>query len=672
MSSGNVSAGTADKLGAHYDGNGTNFAIYSKHASKVELCLFDKDGETEQRRIELTTKTDDIWHGYVDDLKPGQAYGYRVYGPNEPENSHFFDPESVLLDPYAKDILPGTTIGRVVDATYDWQTDARPNISPKDTIIYEAHVKGMTMNNPDIPEDIRGTYAGMAHPKNIAHLKSLGITSIELLPVQSFMHNKFETDKGLSNYWGYNTLGFFAPEPSYAATDNPLTEIKDMVKALHAAGIEVILDVVYNHTAECGKHNYSLRGIDNASYYHMQNDDKSKNIDASGCGNTTKLSNKAMQDLAVDSLRYWAEELHIDGFRFDLASILMFNENADFDPENEFHKRLMSDPVLSKRKLIAEPWAANGYNLGQFPSEWQEWNDKFRDDIRGYWHGREGHIGKLAARLSGSHDTFSHKDHKANASINFLTAHDGFTLHDVVSYNRKHNEANGEDNRDGHNDNHSHNYGIEGETDNPEILETRRKQMRNMLTTLFLAQGTPMLLAGDEIANTQDGNNNVYCQDNETGWLNWDKVTPEDEIQAGFVREVISLRNRYNIIGHPEHLHGENKDSHGIKDLTWMTPDATEQDDIDWNNGHAKALNMILNPAALGDLDEPRLMALFNAHSGAVEFELPNLNGSAQTWTRILDTNEPSLNEDTGKTDHKAGESYSVPARSVIVFKHEP
>lgn len=672
-----VQPGTADTLGAVWDGHGTNFAIFSKNATAVELCLFADDGKTETSRVQLTHKTGDVWHGYVEHLKPGQLYSFRVHGPHEPHNGHFFDPQKLSLDPYARDIVPGTMIARVTETDFDWEQDQKPYVAPAQSIIYEAHVKGLTMTNADIPEDLRGTYAGIAHPKNIEHLKSLGITTLELLPVQSFMHNEFETAKGLSNYWGYNTLGFFAPEPSYAATDAPITEFKEMVKALHAAGIEVIMDVVYNHTAEGSHDHYSLRGIDNASYYRMQDHDKSQNLNATGCGNTLDLTQKCTQDLVLESLRYWAEEMHIDGFRFDLATILMFDKNAQFSADSDFHKRLFSDPVLSQTKIIAEPWGATNYHLGAFPPEWSEWNDKFRDEVRSYWHGAEGHIGKLAARLAGSHDVFNHKANGPLSGINFLTAHDGFTLNDVVSYNNKHNEANGEDNRDGHSDNHSYNYGAEGPTTAPHIHEIRHKQMRNMLATLFLAQGTPMLLSGDEIANTQNGNNNVYCQDNETGWLNWDKTSAADIVQKNFVSKLISLRNEFDILGHNEFMHGDKKDAHGVKDLTWLKPDGEEYEQADWDDAHAKAIAMVLNPSAL-NATQPRLMAIFNSHSGAVDFKLPTLNNSAQNWQRILDTNEPELeapehgdSNDT-TTSHSSGSIYSVPARSVIVFKQEP
>ncbi len=544
----NISEGQPFPLGATWDGLGVNFALFSAHATKVELCLFDDTGETEIERIELPEYTDEVWHGYLPDARPGTIYGYRVHGPYEPEAGHRFNPNKLLLDPYAKalvgsvtwnpalfgyvmesgddttfdtrDSAPFTRKCRVIDPAFTWGRDQKPNVPWDKTVFYETHVKGFTKLHPAVPERLRGTYAGLGTPEVLAYIRSLGVTSVELLPIHSFVNDSYLLEKDLVNYWGYNTLSFFAPARRYAAVpDFAFSEFKEMVARMHGAGLEVILDVVYNHTAEGNEKGptLSFKGIDNASYYRLLPDQKRYYINDTGTGNTVNLSHPRVLQMVTDSLRYWATEMRVDGFRFDLATILG-REPYGFDEGGGFLDSCRQDPVLSSVKLIAEPWdcGPGGYQVGGFPPGWAEWNDRFRDEVRGYWKGDEGLLPALASRLTGSADKFNKRGRRPWASVNFITAHDGFTLADTVSYNEKHNTANGEDNRDGHSHNLSYNYGAEGPTDDPEIKAVRLRQMRNLLATLLLSRGTPMLLAGDEFARTQRGNNNAYCQDNES------------------------------------------------------------------------------------------------------------------------------------------------------------
>lgn len=689
-----IHSGSPDVLGASYDGKGVNFALYSANAARVELCLFSDDGQTELQRITLPERTGDIWHGYVPGLKPGQVYGYRVDGPYELVNGHRFNPEKLVLDTYAKEIIgkvipsndllnplkdsaPFVAKGRVTEPLAT-PLAPRPNIPWADSIVYEMHAKGFTKINSKIPEELRGTYAGLAHPAAIYYLKDLGITAVELLPV----HAKFSdswvphtghwvSEQGLHNYWGYNTLSFFAPEPEYAADKNHCRqEFRAMVNEFHKAGIEVILDVVYNHAGEGGDTGptLSLRGVDNSAYYRLDQNDKSKYINDTGTGNTLDFDNPAVRRMVIDSLRHWVDEYGIDGFRFDLAPV-MGRSRAGYDKAHAFFKELEADPVLSKVKLIAEPWdtGPGGYQLGNFPKKWHEWNDRFRDDIRKFWRGTKDMLTWFATRLAGSSPEFAHDGRTPQASLNFVAVHDGFTLHDLVSHTYKKNLANGEDNRDGANENYSANYGIEGETDNPLILMTREQQKRNMLATLFLSQGTPMLLAGDEHGNSQKGNNNAYAQDNAIGWLDWDSVTEEGKKLTEFVKKLIRFRKDHDVLRAPEFMHGLKKDAHGVKDITWINPEGREQTDGDWAKKEDRSIGVIFNEkAALGRKDGERLLAVFNAHKGEVNFTLPEVKGG-KGWVRVLDTSAPEMADDM--TVHADKSSYTLPARSTVVFK---
>jgi len=687
-----IQKGSPDRRGAHWDGKGVNFAIFSEHAEKVELCLFDETGQIELERIELPEKTDDVWHGYIPDMEPGQLYGYRVHGPYDPDNGHRFNPNKLLLDPYAKEIagdLKWTDAhfgyekgkdhksfdtrdnakemvkARVIDPSFDWGESKAPKTPMSKSVIYEMHVKGFTMANPDIPEDVRGTCAGLASDESIQYLKDLGVTAVELLPMHAHLHDERLHDQNLGNYWGYNTLGFFAPEGDYLQSGE-IKEFKEMVKKLHEAGIEVILDVVYNHTAETHAEGptMSMRGIDNASYYRLK-DDKSEYVDETGCGNTVNVTHPEVIRMIMDSLRYWVEECHVDGFRFDLAATLGRNPEA-FDQHAPLIKAIEDDPVLSKAKLIAEPWdiGMGGYQVGNFSDIWSEWNDQFRDDIRKFWKEDADMIGKLAKRMTGSTEMFNHVSEKPQKSLNFVTAHDGFTMEDLVSYTAKHNWANGEKNRDGHNGNHSRNHGVEGPTDNEEINALRKRQKRNILATLVLAQGVPMLLAGDEFGNSQEGNNNAYCQDNEIGWLNWDK---QDDELRGFVKKLIALRQDYPVFTTEEHLHGENHDQEGVADLTWYTPSGDHPTTDDWHDGHARCIGMLLNNGALeGQDNKDKLFVLMNAHHGDVSFTLPDVPGGG--WEVVLDSGDPFLDVDQGKD---ADAEMTVTGHSFLVLRQK-
>src|SRR3954466_6458641 len=591
-------------LGATWDGLGVNFALFSANATKVELCLFDIEGKKELERIEMPEYTDEVWHCYLPDARPGTVYGYRVHGPYEPDAGHRFNPNKLLLDPYARqlvgeltwnDALFGYTIGhadkdlsfderdsapyaqkaRVIDPAFTWGNLRRRRWPWPQTILYEAHVKGFTKLNRRLPEALRGTYSGMGHADSIEYLQKLGITTVELLPVHAFVADRYLAEKGLRNYWGYNTIGFFAPEPRYMATPFA-NEFKEMVNHLHAAGLEVILDVVYNHTAEGneGGPTLSFKGIDNVSYYRLP-DNKRHYINDTGTGNTLNLSYPRVIQMVCDSLRYWVQDMHIDGFRFDLGTILA-REPSGFDTHNGFLKAVMQDPVLGAVKMIAEPWdcGPGGYQVGGFPPGWAEWNDKFRDTARDFWRG-EAPPAALAPRLCGSPDVFNHRGRQPWASVNFITAHDGFTLNDWATYNEKHNEANGEGNNDGHSHNRSWNHGVEGPTDDAAINGLRKRQMKNMLATLLLSQGTPMLLGGDEFARTQQGNNNAYCQDNEISWVHWSDDDRSRRMIA-FVQRLSGLRHRYPILRHRRWLSGDYNEELGVKDVTWVSATGAE------------------------------------------------------------------------------------------------
>ncbi|MBB5886779.1 glycogen debranching enzyme GlgX [Xanthomonas sp. LMG 8992] len=658
-------------LGATWDGLGVNFALYSAHATKVELCLFDDRGR-EIERIALPEYTDEIWHGYLPDARPGQLYGYRVYGPYAPDAGHRFNPNKLLLDPYAKQLvgelkwapaLFGYTIGHkdadlsfdrrdsaaympkcaVIDPAFTWGKDQRPQTPWDSTVIYETHLRGTTMRHPSVPEAWRGTFSGLKVDEVVEHIKRLGMTAVELLPVHAFVDDEYLLKQGLRNYWGYNTIGFFAPHPRYMAT-RTVSEFKQMVARLHSAGLEVILDVVYNHTAEGNElgPTLSFKGIDNASYYRLA-EDRRFYINDTGTGNTFDLTNAGALRMVNDSLRYWVSEMHVDGFRFDLATILG-REHHGFDPKGGFLDACRQDPLLSQVKLIAEPWdvGPGGYQVGGFPPGWSEWNDKFRDNVRAFWRGDEGQLAELATRLTGSADLFHHRGRRPTASVNFVTAHDGFTLHDLVSYAHKHNEANGEHNRDGSDNNISANYGVEGETDDEDINALRLRQMRNLLATLLLSQGTPMLLAGDEFGRSKGGNNNTYCQDNELTWLNWEAGPRAHQLSA-FVSRLTHLRAHYPLLHRARFFDGAYDEELGIKDVTWLAPDGEEMTEASWHDPHARALMMRLDGRApsSGLRQAASNVTLLMIVNGAVEdvpFTLPLVEG--EHWRVLIDTAE--------------------------------
>ena len=668
-------------LGATWDGQGTNFALFSEHATGVRLCLFDDPaGATESAAIRLTECTAHVWHGYLPGVRPGQVYGYRVEGPYDPASGHRFNPNKLLLDPYARAIegavdwtapVYGYRIGDpkgdlsvdprpdagavpkgvVADPYFDWGNDRPPGVPWHNSVIYEVHVKGFTNRHPEVPPDLRGTYAGLAHPAAISHLSKLGVTAVELLPVHAFLDDGFLVKKGLHNYWGYNTIGFFAPERRYAGTGVPgsqVGEFKAMVKALHAAGIEVILDVVYNHTAE-GNHlgpTLSFRGIDNLAYYRLVPDNKRYYIDFTGTENTINVRHPQVLQLIMDSLRYWVQEMHVDGFRFDLAAALA-RELFDVDRLSAFFDIIHQDPVLSQVKLIAEPWdiGEGGYQVGNFPVLWTEWNGKYRDSVRSFWRGDQRSVAEMGYRLTGSSDLYQSDGRRPYASINFATAHDGFTLEDLVSYNEKHNEANGENNRDGSDDNCSFNYGVEGPTDDPAILAVRDRQKRNFLATLLLSQGVPMLCGGDELGRTQLGNNNGYCQDNEISWFDWD-LEARDRRLLAFTQRLIALRAEHPVLRRRTFFQGRKIRGSDVKDLTWYRPDGEEMTDAEWFDSREHALGLRLAGDAIDEQDErgnriagDTLLILLNAEEGPVSFKLPRFGqrtGSA--WEVLIDT----------------------------------
>jgi glycogen operon protein len=652
-------AGRPRPLGAHWDGAGVNFALFSAHAERVELCLWDGD---RLRSLPLPRCTDQVWHGYLPGAAPGLCYAYRVHGPAGP--GHRFDPQRLLVDPYARelagvfsydrDVPPERGLrARVVDPAFDWGGDAPPDTPWEESVFYEVHVKGATQRHPEVPEALRGTYAGLAAPAMLDHFRRLGITAVKLLPVHAFLDEQRLLRHGLRNYWGYNTLSFFAPEPRYAARaggQSPLDEFRAMVRALHAAGIEVILDVVYNHTAETDASGptVSFRGIDNAAYYLMSRDDPDRYENYSGCGNTFNLAHPRVLQLVMDSLRYWAGEMHVDGFRFDLA--------ASLTRDSAFLAAIAQDPLLSRVKLIAEPWdlGPDGYRLGRFPPGWREWNDRFRDDVRAFWLTGEAGTGALAQRLAGSSEIFRHAGRAPSAGVNFITAHDGFTLRDLVSYRDKHNEANGEQNHDGHGHNLSCNCGAEGDSGDHGVIGCRRRLQRALLATLFVAQGVPMLQGGDELGRTQAGNNNAYCQDNALTWLDW---TNADGQLAGFTAGLISLRRQLGQFRRTAWLTGS-ADADGRRDVVWWHPDGREMQGEDWHAAPGGTLGMLLAPAAP---DEPALLALFNRHANPAAFRLP-----PGVWRQLCDSGD-----DTPFAARTQDSACSLAGRSVLLLAQD-
>ncbi len=688
-------------LGATWNGEGINFALFSANATKVELCLYDETGKQEIGRVALPEYTNEIWHGFIPELGPGTIYGYRVYGPYEPENGHRFNPNKLLLDPYARaiegelvwdpalfgyvlesgddttfderDSAPFVPKARVIDQQFDWQGVEKPAVAWRDTIIYEAHVKGFTKQNSNIAADIRGTYAGLADKASVDYLKALGITAVELLPIHAFYDDSYLLDKGLKNYWGYNTLGFFSPTSRYSAS-NSIAEFKEMVRTLHQNGLEVILDVVYNHTAEGNElgPTLSFKGIDNQTYYKLLPDNKRYYINDTGTGNTFDLRHGRVIQFVTDSLRYWATEMQIDGFRFDLATILG-RDTYGFDSRGGFLHAVQQDPLLSEVKLIAEPWdcGPGGYQVGGFTPGWAEWNDRFRDTVRGYWKGDEGKLQEFAARLTGSADKFNHRGRRPWSSVNFLTAHDGFTLNDLVSYNDKHNEANGEGGNDGHNHNLSWNCGHEGPTQDEAIEALRERQKRNLLATLLLAQGTPMILAGDEFGRSQNGNNNTYCQDNELNWLNWDQISDKDHRLLDFTKQLIQLRSQSHLLHNDRFYTGSYEAEIGTKDAAWLSAAGRELSQEEWENPGTKCFGVLLDGRASKHLTHVSrkadvILLIFNAHHDVVVFHLPDCPGGNQ-WILKLDTNQETVTNQP----FNQGDDYEVTGRSMLMFSLE-
>jgi isoamylase len=689
-------------LGATWDGEGVNFALYSEHAEKVELCLFDNSGKREIQRIPLAEQTDMVWHSYLPEVRPGQLYGYRVFGPYAPEEGHRFNHHKLLLDPYGKQIqgsirwsdshfgyrvgnkqedlsfdrrddAAGMPKNQVIDSAFTWGADAPPRIPWHETIIYELHVKGFTMCHPDVPPHLRGTYAGLATAPVIDYLTHLGVTSIELMPVHSFVDDRQLVERGLRNYWGYNSVGFLALEPRYLAT-NSVNEFKTMVKTLHSAGLEVILDVVYNHTAE-GNHlgpTLSLKGIDNSAYYRLTPENRRYYMDYTGTGNTLNMQHPRVLQLIMDSLRYWVLEMHVDGFRFDLAATLARELHA-VNRLGAFLDIIHQDPILSQVKLIAEPWdlGEGGYQVGNFPVGWAEWNDRYRDTVRSYWKGDGGVVSDLAYRITGSSDLYAHSGRRPYASVNFVTAHDGFTLQDLVSYNEKHNEANGENNRDGTDNNRSWNCGAEGPTDNADIQALRAKQKRNLLATLFLSQGVPMIYAGDAMGHTQMGNNNAYCQDNPISWLNW-TLQAEDRDLLAFVQRMINLRKRHPVFRRRRFFQGRPIKGANVKDILWLNPKGNEMSEDEWRDASVRCLGMFLSGQGLDENDErgrklsdENFFMLFNAHHEDVPFTLPAFRPGAR-WGAWMDTSRVGGLRTVETYD--GGAVYPLQARSLVVL----
>ena len=699
--------GNVYPLGSAWDGKGTNFALYSENATGVELCLFDKDDK--ETRLSLTEVSNFVWHGYVPGIGPGQRYGYRVHGPYAPNEGHRFNPNKLLIDPYAKaidsevgtgpelfsyswdapegdlsfsdlddaDLVPKSV---VIDESFDWGDDKLLRTPWHETVIYETHVKGFTKLHPDIPEELRGTYAGMAHSAAIEHLQRLGITAVELMPIHHFLSQPGHlVDKGLKNYWGYDSINYLAPYSGYSSSGTlgeQVNEFKEMVKALHRAGIEVILDVVYNHTGE-GNHNgptISLRGIDNSVYYRLVEDNPRYYMDYTGCGNSLNVRHSQVLKLIMDSLRYWVTEMHIDGFRFDLASALA-RELYEVDSLAAFFDIIHQDPTLAGVKLIAEPWdiGEGGYQVGNFPVLWSEWNGKYRDTVRDFWRGQESGLGEFAYRFTGSPDLyFQQNGRRPNASINFVTAHDGFTLNDLVSYNDKHNEANGENSQDGESHNRSWNCGVEGETDDPQVLQLREQQRRNFLVTLILSQGIPMLLGGDEMGRSQMGNNNGYCQDSEISWFDWELVSGNQDL-LDFTRELIYLRRQHPVFRRRKWFQGRAIHGAGISDIAWFNPDGSHMTDEQWEIGYAKSIgvfldgNQIPSPGPQGQrISDDSFLLFFNAHYETMEFTLPSELEEKQ-WAKVIDTKEPRFVQE--EIVFTKGQAVPVTERSLVVLR---
>ncbi len=696
--------GDPHPLGATWDGEGVNFALFSENAEAIDLCLFDQGfGALEVKRIRMAERTHGVWHVYLPDVRPGQMYGYRVHGPYRPAEGLRFNPNKLLIDPYAKaiagtvewhDSLYGYTLGDpewdmsfdprdsaafvpksiVVESAFTWGDDRPPRTPWHRTVIYETHVKGMTQLHPDVPKEIRGTYLALASDAIIDHLLALGVTAVELMPVHHFISDRHLVQKGLTNYWGYNSIGFFAPDVRYARGSNgeQVSEFKSMVKALHRAGIEVILDVVYNHTGE-GSHlgpTLNLRGIDNRAYYRLQPSDPRYYTDYTGCGNSLNMLHSRTIQLIMDSLRYWVQEMHVDGFRFDLAPVLA-RELNEVNRLGRFFATIQQDPYISGVKLIAEPWdlGEGGYQLGNFPQGWSEWNGRYRDAVRSFWRGDEGAVSELAYRLSGSNDLYEQRRRHTYGSINFITAHDGFSLHDLVSYERKHNQANGEDNRDGHGHNLSRNWGVEGPTDDPAIVALREQIKRNLLTTLAFSQGVPMLCGGDELGRTQSGNNNAYCQDNEVSWFNWD-LNEQQKALLAFTRRILEIRRNNPVLRRRHFFRGLPIEGSEEKDLTWYRPDGHEMTRDDWTAPGTQCLGMMIYHKATDEVDERgRLIAastmliLINGSPKNVEYKLPEMQEDG-IWKLVVDTNQSKLSAVTGG-------SVTLPAQTIFLLEYE-
>jgi isoamylase len=700
-----ISPGYPYPLGATCDEGGVNFAVFSENATGVDVCLFDSIDATHERcRIPLIEQTDMVWHAYVPGIGPGQLYGYRVSGRWAPDQGHRFNPHKLVIDPYARavarpvrwddamfsyevghpdadlvmdtrDSAPFAPLAAVIDPAFDWQGDAPPRHPWHETIIYEAHVKGLTALRHDIPPEMRGTFAGVASPPIIEHLRALGVTAIELMPVHHHSYDRHLVERGLTNYWGYNTLSFFAPNLRYSIGQEALSsvcEFKTMVRTLHQAGIEVILDVVYNHTVE-GNHlgpTLSLRGVDNAAYYRLWGGDRRYYMDFTGCGNTLNMQHPRVLQLIMDSLRYWVLEMHVDGFRFDLASALA-RELYEVDRLGAFFDIIHQDPVLSQVKLIAEPWdlGEGGYQVGNFPVLWTEWNGRYRDCVRRFWRGDGGTVAELATRLSGSADLYAHNGRRPYASINFVTAHDGFTLHDLVTYEQKRNEANGEENRDGENHNLGWNCGVEGPTDDPAIRELRARQKRNFIATLFLSQGVPMLSGGDEVCRTQRGNNNAYCQDNEISWTHWD-LSDEARDFLEFTRRASRLMREHRVFRRRRFFQGRRLRGAGVKDIMWLAPTGQEMTEAEWQANHVRCLGVRLAGDAIGEIDDngdplvgDTVVYLMNAGAETVPFKLPAFAG--QPWELLMDTARPTRE---GRV-FRAGTAFELADHSLAVFR---
>lgn len=685
-----LSAGTPHPLGATWDGRGTNFALFSANAEKVELCLFDSQGRRELERIVLPERTEDIWHGYFNDISPGQLYGYRVHGRYDPERGFRFNPHKLLRDPYARrlagrlvwsdahfayrtgsaredlsfdrrDNARGVPKAVVVDEMFNWgRREIRPHIAWEDTVIYEAHVKGLTQTREDIAPGLRGTYRGLAAPNMIHHLKKMGVTAVDLLPIHGFVDDRRLIEMKLSNYWGYNSLSFFTPDARYGL-DNPLDAFRTTVARLHDAGIEVLLDVVYNHTAE-GNHlgpTLSFRGIDNTSYYCLTPDNPRFYNDFTGTGNSLNLTHPRVLQMVMDSLRYWVEVCHVDGFRFDLATTLARGANG-FDRGSSFFAAIRQDPVLASVKLVAEPWdvGLGGYQVGAFPSQWSEWNDKYRSTLRRFWSGEAGLIGEVSKRMTGSSDTFNHDGRKTRAGVNHITVHDGFTLQDLFSYNEKHNQANGEDNRDGSSDNHSSNCGHEGPTDDAAIMALRCRLRKNQFACLLLAQGVPLILAGDEVANSQNGNNNAYCQDNEIGWTSWNGLGRDGDDLTDFVGRLTTIRRDFAQLRSQDWVDGRRAD--GSYGALWLTPQANEMTPEDWNFPESRFLAYVLGPVAQGTAP---IFIVLNAAPEDITFHLPRLP-EYKAWRQLLNTAEDAQSS----AELASGSETSAASRSVLAF----